>query len=41
MDSFARVIVWLLVTVMVLQLMLGGWGRLRRWLHVKFIGVAA
>jgi hypothetical protein len=38
-TSFSRVLVWLLVTVMLLQLVLGGWARLRSWLHIKFIGV--
>lgn len=38
MESFSRVIVWLLATVLFLQLLLGGWGRMRQWLHVKFIG---
>lgn len=41
MSSFSRMLVWLLATVLVLQLTLGGWPRLKLWVHNKFIGVAA
>lgn len=39
MSSLARLIVWMFVTVLALQLVTGGWTRMRQWLSVKFIGV--
>lgn len=41
MESFARLVVWLFVTLLVLQLVMpgGGWSRMRAWLSSKFIGV--
>lgn len=41
MESFSRVVIWLFATLLVLQLVTGGWSRLRAWLSVKFIGVPA
>lgn len=40
-NSLARLILWLFVTVLMLQLVTGGWGRMRQWLSAKFIGVQA
>lgn len=39
MASFSRLVVWLFVVLVVLQLVTGGWGRMRAWLAAKFIGV--
>lgn len=39
MSSFARVLVWLFAVLLVVQLSLGGWSRMRSWLSAKFIGV--
>lgn len=38
-SSVSRLIVWLFVTVLALQLVTGGWARMRQWLSAKFIGV--
>jgi hypothetical protein len=35
----ARVLLWFLAVVLVLQLAMGGWKRLRSWTAAKFIGV--
>jgi hypothetical protein len=38
-TAFARLVIWVFVAVLLLQLVQGGWGRMRQWLSVKFIGV--
>jgi hypothetical protein len=37
----ARLFVWLFGVLLVVQLTLGGWSRMRAWLSAKFIGVPA
>lgn len=39
MSSFARLLVWLFAVLLIVQLSLGGWKRMRQWLSAKFIGV--
>lgn len=41
MESFARLLLWFLAVLCVVQLTTGGWSRLRTWLAVKFIGAPA